>query len=228
MADEKFRLFEGVSRLGVAVSGGADSMSLLHALLNINSLDCAFSSIVPIYVSQYRNASKQQQLSDYISEKYNLDLIVVGADNVEDANRLIEMGKAPCRACAPKRARALSDVATRLNLDAIALGHHLDDAIATMTMNLFHRGRPTPLRPAVRRRGTNEEVPTLRPMILASKATILQTSPVPAAGLFSCGVCDQAAGERQLHTEFAQQVMRQHPITELKLREFMIDRFGRA
>jgi len=202
---ERWDMLADVDRLGVAVSGGADSLALLSALHGLElSLD-----LVPVHVHQHPLHQRPEVLGAFIERSFGLTTVVIEADTSLAAGELIARGKAPCRACAPVRAEQLGEAATTLDLGALALGHHLDDAMATMLMNMFHGRGVDTMRPVARRR-RHRAVPVLRPMLLVAERDVKLASPAGANGLFGCGMCTVHASERARATTFVSDMFERH------------------
>lgn len=207
---EEERMLEGVQRLGVAVSGGADSLVLLEILLSPELDDLlAGVKIVPLHISQYDPMS-HLRLSHFISETYKLDLHVVRQDTREVAQRLIDRGKAPCRACAPRRNKAIGRLSSDLHLDSVAFGHHLTDAAATLLLNIFHEGSTRPLLPVVLRGRGTRRYRVIRPLYYSAERRIKELSPVGPHGLFDCGSCELYADERERNRRFVAETFERH------------------
>jgi tRNA 2-thiocytidine biosynthesis protein TtcA len=202
----RWRMLAGVRRLAVGVSGGADSLALLSGLAS--TIDPAVE-IVAVHINQHPKHQDADRLVEYVTETFGLRTHVVTADTSVEAERMVGLGKAPCRACAPVRARRLGRAAKELNADALALGHHLDDAVATLLMNMFHRGQVETMRPVARRR-SHPTVPLLRPMLFVTERAVKAASPVDAAGLFDCGMCTVHAQERARVGRFVAEMFDTH------------------
>lgn len=201
----EWRMLRGVERLGVALSGGADSLTLLEILVQLELQ----VELVPLIIYQHPEHQRPGSLRDHVRKRHGLTLHVEEADTTEQIQPLLTAGKAPCRACAPVRSRRISETAARLDLQAVALGHHLDDAVATLLMNLFHRGELDTFRP-VARRNSRAGVRLVRPLIFSTEGAVKAASPLGSAGLFACGVCTVHATERARMSRFAASVFDAH------------------
>ncbi|MGB9676163.1 MAG: TIGR00269 family protein [Candidatus Bathyarchaeales archaeon] len=143
----KYKMFDFNDRIAVAVSGGKDSVSLLHILAKIE-LDYPKASLVAVTVDEgirgYRdealkiaaeNCMKLGIEHRVVSFKelygYTLDEIVAKA--VKGKSELT-----PCAYCGVLRRRALNTAARELEADKIATAHTLDDETQTFLLNIFH------------------------------------------------------------------------------------------
>ncbi len=202
---DEWHMLEGVRRLGVAVSGGADSCALLRALARVLP---AHVQMTPLFVHQYPTQQPlvlQQAVRDWTGTR----LVVLRKDTTDIAERQVSKGRAPCSRCAPIRARVLAKAAHELDLQAIALGHHLTDVGATLLMNIFHAGRVETMRP-VTYRSNAPDVRIIRPLFFVTERRVKAASPVGPGGLFDCGVCSRHASERDRMQRLVQQTLDAH------------------
>lgn len=204
---EKWHLIEP-GPIGVAVSGGADSLTLLRVLLDL--ADDLRIEPVPIYVDQY-GGGRAEQLGAFLEKEFSLSLVSSRVDTLLEAHGAIANGHSPCRVCAPIRAEAISSLATSRNLERVALGHHLTDVQATLLMNLLHRGEVDTMRIMTRRRGQNVRI--IRPLYFETEACVKANSPMKSAGIFDCGMCSEHATERLRTTQFVNESFSLHPPT---------------
>jgi tRNA 2-thiocytidine biosynthesis protein TtcA len=198
-------MLANVDKLGVAVSGGADSLALLDVLV---SLDLPVP-LIPVHILQHPLYQRPEQLTSFVHDRYGIETHVVRADTSTAAREAIAAGKAPCRACAPVRAVQVGEAARALGLGAVAFGHHLDDAAATLLMNVFHTGKVDTMRPVARRK-THPDIPILRPMLLVPESQVKAASPAAPDGLFDCGMCSLHAHERARASRFVAEMFGNH------------------
>ena len=213
----QWKMLHQVRRLGIGVSGGADSLALLDALA---ALDLGVK-LIPVHIHQHVD-QQPDYLSSYIHDRLGLRTQVIHADTTVAARRAIDNGKAPCRACAPIRAERLAKASHALELDALALGHHLDDAAATLLMNIFHRGEVDTMRPVARRR-TYMALPLLRPLLFVPEREVKAAAPTGVGGLFDCGMCSVHAIERARATRFVAEMFGAHEPTSRYVASLVAD-----
>lgn len=206
---QKYRLIRDGDKVGVAVSGGGDSLCLLRVLAEINRSAAVQFQIFPVYINQYERRDEIVRLRSYIEENFDLKLTVVTANTVNAAYSLINDGKSPCRVCSKVRADSFVSAARALELTVVALGHHLDDVVATLLMNMAHRGEIDTMRPKTFRRGHG--FPTVRPFYFTPEWIVKSYSPNGPEGLFDCGVCSISSSERERNRSFVGDTFRFHP-----------------
>src|SRR4051812_20190962 len=99
----RYGMLDGVNRLGIGLSGGADSFCLLEALLAVSG----DVTLIPLHVRQHV-AQEPGALARVVADRYGLELMVREADASAVAADQLRRGRAPCRACAPMRAEAFA------------------------------------------------------------------------------------------------------------------------
>lgn len=209
-AMQRHQMLDGVQRLGVALSGGADSLTMLDLLAHPLKPQAGFDvELVPLHIRQYEHVDTDAVV-DFVRDRYGLEVQVRSAPTEQVAERLLATGRAPCRGCSAVRASQIASAAKDLALDAVALGHHLTDAVATLLMNMWHSATIDTMRPVtVRKRGGRVRI--IRPLYYVPEHHVKQLSPAGPAGLTDCGMCSVSAQERAAVTAFVNAQMEQHP-----------------
>lgn len=129
-----FKLLNGVSKLGIALSGGKDSLTLLFLLKAISGRGVPPFDIYAIHVGGAFscgagiNTSYLQRLCDQLGVYFL----------VREAKQTLETLE--CYSCSRERRRLLFEAAKSVGVDTIAFGHHRDDSAQTLLMNLLHKG----------------------------------------------------------------------------------------
>ena len=160
-ADTDFRMIEDGDRVAVGVSGGKDSLLLLHALSLYRKFShknfemCAVTVDNGIGNPDY---SSIQVLCDSLSISYSVQKTQIGE---------IIFGyrkeKNPCALCAKMRRAVLAKACIDAGYNKLALGHHREDAIETLLLSLFHEGRFRTFHPVTRMSRTG--VTVIRPLV---------------------------------------------------------------
>ena len=169
----EFSLFEPGDRVAVAFSGGIDSRVLLELLQSWSGLGPPHPNATPsklkliaLHVdgSQWGLPDNRERIRKQLAEQ-NLDFEILPLEMDPS-----DTTPPHCFRCAFKRKKALFSAAKSHGCTHIAIGHHLDDAIATTLMSLFHKGIVETLEPS--RSFFEGEITLVRPMIYISKQEI--------------------------------------------------------
>ncbi|MFV8754684.1 tRNA 2-thiocytidine(32) synthetase TtcA [Nannocystaceae bacterium ST9] len=138
--NREFALIEPGDRIMVAISGGKDSWAMLHLLRAYERIVPFTYELVAVNLDQGHPGFPVEVLRAHLdAEGFEYRLIHKDTYAVVKANTA--PGKAYCSLCSRLRRGILYDVAVELGASKIALGHHRDDVIETLLLNLFHSGQ---------------------------------------------------------------------------------------
>jgi len=140
-ACEAYSLIDDGDRIAVGVSGGKDSVALLYALHSLSSYyNKKFFLTALIIDPQFDGIMTDYTPIMSICDELGIE-IKVNRSNLGEVIFKIRKEKNPCSLCARMRRGMLHDMTIDAGCSKIALGHHLDDAVETLFLNLFHQGR---------------------------------------------------------------------------------------
>lgn len=161
----EFQMLEGVSKLGLALSGGKDSLSLLFLLKAISGRGFPDLEITAIHVSGEFScgAGVQENYLKKVCDALSLPLII---RNSTQKRETLE-----CYSCSRERRRLIFEAAKESGIHTIAFGHHRDDNAQTILMNLLHKGEFAGNLPKLEM--VDYGVTLIRPLILVSEREIL-------------------------------------------------------
>jgi tRNA 2-thiocytidine biosynthesis protein TtcA len=194
-ASHDFRLIEPGDRIAVAVSGGKDSHSLLH-LLELLARRTPFKfSILALTLDQGQPGFLVESLERYYQER-KFEYRIVREDTYSLVRSKVPPGKSYCSFCSRLRRAILYRAAAELGATKLALGHHADDAIETLLLNLFFAGQLKSMPPRLRSDDGRSLV--IRPLIYCWEQDLAAYAEARAFPIAPCGVCSsQPELERQ-------------------------------
>ncbi len=135
-----FNMIEANDRVMVCLSGGKDSYGMLDVLLNLQQ-----KSPVPFEVFAFNLDQKHPGYPEHILPEYlkglGIPFRIEEQDTYSTVKRVIPEGKTMCSLCSRLRRGVIYRVASEIGATKIALGHHRDDIINTMFLNMFFSGK---------------------------------------------------------------------------------------
>lgn len=170
-AVDDYQMIEPGERVAIALSGGKDSMLLLHAMKHLSRYHPAKFDLIAIFIDLgFDNINIEAMQKE--CEKLQVPLVIRKTEIAPLVFDIREESN-PCALCAKMRRGAIHDAALENGCRTIALGHHRDDAIETFAMNLIYEGRIGCFQPVTYL--DRKDVRTIRPMIYLTERQIANT-----------------------------------------------------
>ncbi|VVE60013.1 tRNA 2-thiocytidine(32) synthetase TtcA [Pandoraea anapnoica] len=135
-----YNMIEQGDRVMVCMSGGKDSYAMLDILLKLRERAPIDFSIVAVNLDQKQPGFPEHVLPDYF-RSIGVDFHIENQDTYSIVKRVVPEGKTTCSLCSRLRRGILYRVAGELGATKIALGHHRDDIIETLFLNIFYGGK---------------------------------------------------------------------------------------
>ena len=135
-----FNMIEAGDKVMVCVSGGKDSYALLDILISLRARAPIDFDIVAVNLDQKQPGFPGHVLPEYLA-KLGIPFHIENQDTYSIVKRVIAEGKTMCSLCSRLRRGVLYRVASELGATTIALGHHRDDMLQTLFMNMFFAAR---------------------------------------------------------------------------------------
>lgn len=181
-----FNMIEAGDRIMVCLSGGADSYTLLDMLLALQKKAPIGFELVAVNLDQKQPGFPSQVLPDYL-QSLGVEYKIVEEDTYSIVKRLIPEGKTTCSLCSRLRRGVLYNAATALGASKIALGHHADDVVETMFLNMFFNGRLKTM-PAKLESDDKRNI-VIRPMTYVRESIIKQYAELKRFPIIPCDLC---------------------------------------
>ena len=181
-----FNMIEDGDRVMVCVSGGKDSYTMLDVLMSLRKRAPIRFEIVAVNLDQKQPGFPEQVLPDYLGA-LGVPFRVVAQDTYSIVKRLIPEGKTMCSLCSRLRRGILYRVAGELGATKIALGHHRDDMLQTLFINMFFGGRMKGMPPKlVSDDGKNV---VIRPLAYVAESDLKRWAEARRFPIIPCTLC---------------------------------------
>ena len=204
-----FNMIEAGDRVMVCLSGGKDSYALLDILRNLQAHAPLEFELIAVNLDQKQPGFPEQVLPSYLTE-IGMPFRIVEQDTYSVVKRVIAEGKTTCSLCSRLRRGVLYRVASELGATKIALGHHRDDILETLFLNMFYGGKLKAMPPKLISDDGKHIV--IRPLAYCKEKDLAAYAAIANFPIIPCNLCgSQPNLQRQVIKEMLQQWDKKFP-----------------
>ena len=204
-----FGMLEDGDKVMVCLSGGKDSYTLLDLMLSFQQHAPIRFELVAVNLDQKQPGFPEEVLPAYLSD-LGVAFDIIEQDTYSVVKALTPEGKTTCPVCSRLRRGILYSHAKKIGATKVALGHHLDDVVETLMLNMFY-GAKLKAMPAKLRSDDGQNI-LIRPLYYCRESLIQRWSDYRQYPIIPCNLCgSQDNLQRQVIKEMLTGWDRSHP-----------------
>lgn len=181
-----YAMIEDGDKVMACVSGGKDSFVMLDALLHLQRVAQIKFSVVAVNLDQKQPGFPEHILPEFFEAK-GIDYYIIDKDTYSVVKSKIPEGKTTCSLCSRLRRGTLYSFAEEIGATKLALGHHMDDMVETLFLNMFFQAQLKGMPPKLLSDDKRNIV--IRPLAYCREKDIAKVAADSAYPIIPCNLC---------------------------------------
>ncbi|MBA3998291.1 MAG: tRNA 2-thiocytidine(32) synthetase TtcA [Candidatus Accumulibacter sp.] len=181
-----YAMIEDGDKIMACISGGKDSMVMLDTLLYLQRVAPIKFEVVAVNLDQKQPGFPAEVLPEYFSSR-GIEYFILDKDTYSVVKQKIPEGKTTCSLCSRLRRGSLYGFAEEIGATKMALGHHMDDIVGTLFLNMFFQGKLKAMPPKLLSDDKRNIV--IRPLAYCRESDIEKVAADLKVPIIPCNLC---------------------------------------
>jgi len=204
-----YNMIEAGDRVMVCLSGGKDSYAMLDILMNLQASAPIDFELIAVNLDQKQPGFPTEVLPNYL-EALGVNYHILEKDTYSIVTSKVPEDKTFCGLCSRLRRGTLYGFAQKIGATKVALGHHRDDIVETLFLNMFYQGKLKAMPPKLL--ADDKQNMVIRPLAYCRESDLQALAELKEFPIIPCNLCGSQDGlQRQVVKEMLQVWERQHP-----------------
>jgi tRNA 2-thiocytidine biosynthesis protein TtcA len=186
-----YKMIEAGDRVMVCLSGGKDSYALLDILMNLQRNAPIKFDLVAVNLDQKQPGFPEHILPNYL-DRLDIEYHILEKDTYSIVKSKIPSGKTYCSLCSRLRRGTLYGFAEQIGATKVALGHHREDIIETLFLNMFYQGKLKAMPPKLL--SDDKRNILIRPLAYCRESDLVALAELNQFPIIPCNLCGSQAG----------------------------------
>jgi tRNA 2-thiocytidine biosynthesis protein TtcA len=204
-----YNMIEAGDKVMVCLSGGKDSYAMLDILMNLQASAPIDFKLIAVNLDQKQPGFPAEVLPNYL-KGLGVEYHILEKDTYSIVTSKVPEDKTYCGLCSRLRRGTLYGFAQKIGATKVALGHHRDDIVETLFLNMFYQGKLKAMPPKLL--ADDKQNMVIRPLAYCRESDLQALAELKQFPIIPCNLCGSQDGlQRQVVKEMLQTWERQHP-----------------